>query len=183
MSFDLRNFYKRVPILSGGDARKPIGRAEIDENGQVLMHILDPEWSYLLANENIWALNLGATVRGRLRHTPTFFQQMGQKDRPMENPPETSEPIHARAITNEERACSYVRQTVLEHLDKSDPVPEFDVYVVWYCYILGNWKAMVSTSLPDGKYYEVTFDRVKNAVYVDSYVKFDNQRHPQPYEV
>ena len=32
----------------------------------------------------------------------------------------------------------YARNYVLSHLDKSDVVPEFDVYIVWKCYILGN---------------------------------------------
>ena len=43
---------------------------------------------------------------------------------------------------------NYIRQ----HLDKSDPTPDFEVYVVWQCYILGNWKCLVSSTLPDGMY-------------------------------
>jgi hypothetical protein len=65
----------------------------------------------------------------------------------------------------------------VEHLDKTDEVTfsEEDVYIVWYCYILGGWKALVSTNLPDGMYYEVTFDKEKNRVYFDAYKKFANQ--------
>lgn len=49
-----------------------------------------------------------------------------------------------------------------------------DVYVVWFCYILGGWKALVSTTLEDGKYYEVTCNPAKGEIYVDTYVKQKN---------
>lgn len=67
-----------------------------------------------------------------------------------------------------------VENYVIQHLDKSDPMPEFEVYVVWFCYILGGWKCLVSTTLPDGMYYEVTYDKNKNSIYLDAYKKFDN---------
>ena len=50
-----------------------------------------------------------------------------------------------------------------------------DVYVVWFCYILGNFKALVSTTIPDNMYYEVTFDLHKKKVYIDAYKKFKNE--------
>ena len=46
-----------------------------------------------------------------------------------------------------------------------------DVYVVWFSYTLGNWKALLSTVLPDGAYYEVIYDREKKITYVDTYIK------------
>lgn len=46
-----------------------------------------------------------------------------------------------------------------------------DVYVVWFCYILGGWKALCSTNIEDGKYYEVTHDSNKDRTYVDEYAK------------
>ena len=67
-----------------------------------------------------------------------------------------------------------VENYVIQHLDKSNPMPEFGVYVVWFCYILGGWKCLVSTTLPDGMYYEVTYDKDKNSIYLDAYKKFDN---------
>ena len=69
----------------------------------------------------------------------------------------------------------YTRNYVLSHLDKSDEVPGFDVYIVWQCYILGNAKWLISTSLPDGMYYEVTYNKQKDEFYFDAYKKFDNQ--------
>jgi len=50
-----------------------------------------------------------------------------------------------------------------------------DVYVVWACKTLQNWKCLVSTTLPDGMYYEVTYDGDNRRAYLDAYKKFDNQ--------
>ena len=74
------------------------------------------------------------------------------------------------------RAMEVVYAFVKERLDKTDTV-EFDitmVYVVWFSKTLGNWKALVSTALPDGKYYEVTYDGAKDCIYLDAYIKFHN---------
>lgn len=51
---------------------------------------------------------------------------------------------------------------------------EDNVYVVWFTYTLGNWKALCSTTLPDGRYYEVTFNAAKQEAYVDTYIKLNN---------
>lgn len=50
-----------------------------------------------------------------------------------------------------------------------------DTYVVWHCKTLQNWKTLVSTTLPDGMYYEVTCNGDKNEVYLDAYKKFENR--------
>lgn len=49
------------------------------------------------------------------------------------------------------------------------------VYVVWLCKILQNNKALLSTTLPDGMYYEVTYNGDKNEAYIDAYKKEHNQ--------
>jgi hypothetical protein len=77
----------------------------------------------------------------------------------------------------QEKAIKLVTQRVEEiHSDESGQVPDFDVYVVWFCKTLQNWKALLSTTIPDGRYYEVTFDGDKGCVYVDTYVKEDNRK-------
>lgn len=48
------------------------------------------------------------------------------------------------------------------------------VYVVCFCYILDGWKALLSTPVEDGRYYEVTFDKLTGSAYVDTYVKESN---------
>lgn len=67
-----------------------------------------------------------------------------------------------------------VRNYVINHLDKSDAVPNFDVYIVWYCKTLQNWKALLSTTLSDGMYYEFTLNGDKDEAYLDAYKKWDN---------
>ena len=74
-----------------------------------------------------------------------------------------------------QRVIDIVRDYAFDHLDKSDGVVEFDVFVVWQCYILGNAKWLLSTTLKDGMYYEVTFNKAKNEFYLDAYKKFENR--------
>ena len=47
-------------------------------------------------------------------------------------------------------------------------------YVVWFCKVLQNWKALVSTTVSDGMYYEVTYDGDKKRSYIDAYKKWEN---------
>lgn len=68
-----------------------------------------------------------------------------------------------------------VRKYTKEHLDKSDAMPDFDVYVVWLCKTLQNHKALLSTSLSDGMYYELTYNGDKKELYFDAYKKFENK--------
>lgn len=49
-----------------------------------------------------------------------------------------------------------------------------DTYVVWFVKVLQHWKALVSTTLPDGMYYEVTHNGDKEELYLDAYHKLDN---------
>ena len=49
-----------------------------------------------------------------------------------------------------------------------------DVYVVWFCKTLQNWKALLSTTLPDDMYYEVTYNGDKKEAYLDAYKKRQN---------
>ena len=52
---------------------------------------------------------------------------------------------------------------------------EFEVFVVWNCKTLQNNKALLSTTLFDGMYYEVTYNGDKNEIYFDAYKKFENR--------
>lgn len=67
-----------------------------------------------------------------------------------------------------------VAEYAIEHLDKSDEMPEFEIYVVWYCKTLQNHKALLSTDLKDGMYYELTYNGDKKELYFDAYKKFQN---------
>lgn len=67
-----------------------------------------------------------------------------------------------------------------EHLDVTDNTKFTidDVYIVWSCKALQNWKALLSTNLPDGMYYECIYNGDKNEVYLDAYKKFENKAIP-----
>lgn len=50
----------------------------------------------------------------------------------------------------------------------------YDVYIVWFNFTLGNFKAICSTPEPDGRIYEVTYSKEKSKAFVDTYIKTHN---------
>lgn len=82
-------------------------------------------------------------------------------------------------MTNQEfeKLCiKTVKNYANAHLDKTDGVvlTGKDIYIVWMCKTLQNNKALVSTTLPDGMYYELTYNGDKKELYLDAYKKFEN---------
>lgn len=81
---------------------------------------------------------------------------------------------------NEKEFAALVKKTVADYanqnIDKTDDkwITEDDVFIVWMCKTLQNSKAMASTTLPDGMYYELTFSGNKRELYVDAYKKWQN---------
>lgn len=75
----------------------------------------------------------------------------------------------------EDKAKIIVYNYILEHLDKTDIIPEFEVYTVWKCKALQNWKFLISSSLLDLRYYEITYDGDKKRWYLDVYTKVENK--------
>ena len=49
-----------------------------------------------------------------------------------------------------------------------------NVYVVWLCKTLQNMKALLSTTLYDGMYFECTYNGDKKEMYIDAYKKWEN---------
>lgn len=82
---------------------------------------------------------------------------------------------------NEKQFLDICRNEVVkytnDHLDKSDKkeITTDDVFVVWCCKTLQNNKALLSTVLSDGMYYEVTLNGDKKEIYFDAYKKFQNK--------
>ena len=74
-----------------------------------------------------------------------------------------------------EKAKALVSKYVVEHIDKTYVVPSFEVYVVWNAFILGNIKTLISTTIADGMYYEVTYNKAKDEIYFDAYKKFEHR--------
>jgi hypothetical protein len=77
-----------------------------------------------------------------------------------------------------------VTKYVNERLDKSDgkKITEDDVFIVWSCKTLQNNKALASTTLSDGMYYELTYNGDKDELYFDAYKKWENICIPKPAE-
>ena len=92
----------------------------------------------------------------------------------------------AKAIVQEQRkelsmdkeALNIVRNYIDEHLDKSDGDISYNIFIVWKCKILENWKYLISSTLFDGMYYELTFNGAKSEWYLDAYKKFENRCIP-----
>ena len=58
--------------------------------------------------------------------------------------------------------------------DKNGKITEEDVFIVWSVKALQNNKALVSTTVSDGMYYEITHNGNENETYVDVYKKWEN---------
>ena len=76
----------------------------------------------------------------------------------------------------QEKAKQIVVDYFNSHVDITDEkkITNDNVYVVWFCKTLQNWKALVSTNVSDGMYYEITHNGDKDETYVDVYKKWNN---------
>lgn len=74
------------------------------------------------------------------------------------------------------RAKELVVNYFNERVEKTDnrKITEDDVFIVWFSKTLQNWKALVSTTVSDGMYYEVTHNGDKGETYLDAYKKWEN---------
>ena len=81
-------------------------------------------------------------------------------------------------MTLQDIAKKIVLDYAKTHIDATDNVQITldNVFIVWFCKTLQNWKALVSTTLPDGMYYEVTYNGDKKEAYLDAYKKFENRK-------
>lgn len=75
----------------------------------------------------------------------------------------------------------YAKNLVVDYFnEKVEKTDDFkitidDTFVVWFCKTLQNWKALVSTTVEDGMYYEITYNGNKNEAYLDAYKKWENR--------
>lgn len=62
-------------------------------------------------------------------------------------------------------------------VEKTDnkQITKDDVYIVWLCKTLQNHKALLSTNVSDGMYYELTYNGDKKELYLDAYKKWENR--------
>lgn len=76
----------------------------------------------------------------------------------------------------QEKAKQIVIDYYNEHVEITDnkKLKESEVFIVWFSKTLQNWKALVSTTISDGMYYEVTYNGDKKETYLDAYIKWEN---------
>ena len=74
----------------------------------------------------------------------------------------------------DDKAIDIVNNYIAKHLNQTDTDTSFEVYIVWKCKTLQNWKWMFSSTLSDGMYYEVTYNGDKKEFYLDAYKKVEN---------
>ena len=76
----------------------------------------------------------------------------------------------------QEKAKQIIVDYFNERVEKTDDkkITVEDVYVVWFCKTLQNWKTLLSTNVSDGMYYEVTYNGDKKETYLDAYKKWEN---------
>lgn len=85
----------------------------------------------------------------------------------------------AFAMTDE-KFIGMGKHEVVEWLRKNTNTPEdfteADVFVVWYCKTLQNWKGLFGTydTLRSNMYFELTLNGDKNELYLDAYMKVEN---------
>jgi len=79
--------------------------------------------------------------------------------------------MHDPQLTAKVRVMNFFNDFRLEN------VPELTlegIHIVWFCYTLKNWKALVSTVMRDEMYYEVTYNAELDETYLDVYTKAYN---------
>jgi len=83
-------------------------------------------------------------------------------------------------MTRNDEMINTAKQIVVDyfnaHRDVTDDyiLTRDNVFIVWFSKTLQNWKALVSTEVSDGIYYEITHDGDRKQTYVDVYKKWEN---------
>ena len=81
---------------------------------------------------------------------------------------------HFQNVCEEKLIDWYNRQEGYRRIDRSN------VYIVWSCRILQNYKCLASTDIPgDGVYAEYTYNGDKQELYEDVYKKIQNNCHTE----
>lgn len=74
----------------------------------------------------------------------------------------------------DEKAIRIVYNYISEHVD-AKKTKKYEVFVVWKVKALQNWKWLISSTLADGMYYEITYNGDIKEFYLDAYKKFENR--------
>lgn len=71
-------------------------------------------------------------------------------------------------------ALKIVREYIKEKFSAENIITSFTLFIVWKCKALQNWKYLISSTLLDDMYYELTYNGNRNEWYLDAYKKFEN---------
>ena len=78
---------------------------------------------------------------------------------------------------NEKEFLDWCKEEVLKYTNKTElKITKDDIFMVWCCKTLQNNKALLSTTLFDGMYYECTYNGDKQEMYIDAYKKWENYK-------
>lgn len=71
----------------------------------------------------------------------------------------------------------FVRAAIADYYAKTwgIEIAEYDVFIVWFCKTLQNFKAIAATAEKDDRLFEVTWNGDKGEAYLDSYYKMQNK--------
>ena len=80
--------------------------------------------------------------------------------------------------TNDEM-LDLCKDIVISYIEDNEPVKvtKDNIFIVWFSKTLQNFKALVSTTLSDGMYYELTYNGDKDELYLDAYKKWENKAY------
>lgn len=74
-----------------------------------------------------------------------------------------------------ERAKALVMEYINKHIDSTNQNAQPAIFVVWQSQVLQNYKCLISTTLPVGLCFQLTYDGDLKQWYFDVYKKIDNQ--------
>ena len=73
-----------------------------------------------------------------------------------------------------DKAISLTYGVIKSMFDTPIEMTKSDIFVVWHCKTLQNWKAILSAGFPGAPLVEVTYNGDKKETYVDIYRKLEN---------
>ena len=74
----------------------------------------------------------------------------------------------------QEKAKKLVAEYINGLSETEQKVKPEDIFVVWFCKTLKNWKCILSTMAVKGYLFELSYNGEKDEIYFDSYRKENN---------
>lgn len=75
----------------------------------------------------------------------------------------------------DEKAVEIVRKYIFDNYSFNYQASKIEIFIVWKCKVLQNWKYLISSNINDGMYYELTYNGDKEEWYLDAYRKIENR--------